>query len=429
MTKAPTPKVISKKHKARLEREQIQRKRILMAAFAVAAIIIAILLYGVLDQTILKSQRAVAKVGDQSIRSDEFIKQVKFQRYQLNQQATQYQSLKQIFGADSSNTSYIDNLILQIQSQMANTEGLGSNVLDNMINDIIIANYAKANNISVSDQEVEEEFQANFGYYPNGTPTPENTVVPVATSTMNPTQYAIITATPTAEPTATLELPTATPGSVEITPEVTTTPTMTSTAIPTATPYTQEGYETQFKNMVDSYAAINFSESDLLKLMKTQLLGKKVLEAITKDIAQEEEQVWARHILVATLEEALAVKQRLDNGEDFAALAAELSTDTANKNTGGDLGWFIRGVMDPAFEEAAFSLNIGEISNPIQSGSGYHIIQLIGKEVRPLTSSDLDSKKSKVFNDWLTSEKEKFTIEKFDNVWKAIVPSEPAFIQ
>jgi len=423
MAKEQSPKIITKKHKARLEREQIQRKRILIVASIIAALIIIVLIYGVLDQTILKDQKPVAKVGDQVIRSDEFIKQVKFQRYQLNQQALQYQSLKQIFGTDSENSSYIDSLINQIQTQMGNTESLGSSVLDNMINDIIITNYAKLNSLTVSDSEVDKAFQENFSYYPDGTPTPENTISPIATSTLNPTQYAIITATPTIEPSPTVQEPTPTEELIDVTPVA------TSTSLPTATPYTLEGYETQFQAMVDSYSGIDFSKADLLKLMKNQLLGTKVYEAITKDVPKEEEQVWARHILVATIEEALAVKQRLDNGEDFAAIAAELSTDTSNNTKGGDLGWFGRGKMVTEFEDAAFAMNIGEISNPIQTSSGFHVIQLIGKEVRPLSSTDLDSKKAAAFSEWLSSEKEKVKIEKFDSVWKAVVPSEPIFGQ
>lgn len=423
MTKEQSPKIITKKHKARLEREQIQRRRILIVASIIAAMIIIVLIYGVLDQTVLKAQKPVAKVGEQSIRSDEFVKQVKFQRYQLNQQALQYQSLKQIFGTDSENTSYIDSLLLQIQTQMDDKETLGSSVLDNMINDIIITNYANLNNITVSDVEVDEAFQENFGFYPNGTPTPENTLAPIATSTLNPTQNAIITATPTSEPLPTAQEPTPTEEPVDATPAATT------TALPTSTPYTKEGYDAQFQEMVDNYTSIDFSKTDLLKLMKNQLLGTKVYETITKDVPTEEEQVWARHILVATIEESLAVKQRLDNGEDFAVIAAELSIDTSNNLTGGDLGWFGRGKMVAEFEDAAFAMTIGEISSPVQTTSGFHIIQLVGKEVRPLSSTDLDSKKAAAFSEWLIAEKENVTIEKYDSVWKAVVPSEPAFGQ
>lgn len=87
-------------------------------------------------------------------------------------------------------------------------------------------------------------------------------------------------------------------------------------------------------------------------------------------------QVRARHILVATEEEANAVLERLSGGEDFTSLAQELSTDTGSGQLGGDLGFFGRGRMVAPFEEAAFGAEIGEVVGPIQSEFGYHIIEV-----------------------------------------------------
>ncbi len=99
------------------------------------------------------------------------------------------------------------------------------------------------------------------------------------------------------------------------------------------------------------------------------------------------EQVHARHILVATEEEARQVLQRLKAGEDFAQLAQELSRDTASGKNGGDLGWFGRGVMVKPFEEAAFALEVGQWSEPVQTQFGFHIIQVLEKGMRPDTQA------------------------------------------
>ncbi|MCA1944369.1 MAG: SurA N-terminal domain-containing protein [Desulfovibrio sp.] len=114
--------------------------------------------------------------------------------------------------------------------------------------------------------------------------------------------------------------------------------------------------------------------------------------AANKDrLFTQEDRVRARHILLrveqnatpaeagAVLEQIRGIKARLDNGEDFTALAQELSEDTSNI-VGGDLGWFDRGQMVPAFEAVAFSLKPGEISDPVRTDFGYHLIKCEARE-------------------------------------------------
>ena len=84
----------------------------------------------------------------------------------------------------------------------------------------------------------------------------------------------------------------------------------------------------------------------------------------------------AAHILVATEDEALAVAARLEAGEDFAAVAQEVSTDTGSGAAGGELGWFSAGMMVPEFEAGVATLPVGEVSAPVQSQFGWHVIRL-----------------------------------------------------
>ena len=145
---------------------------------------------------------------------------------------------------------------------------------------------------------------------------------------------------------------------------------------------------------------------------------------MTKDIAREQEMVWARHILVATEEEANAVIDRLEKGEDFGTIAAELSVDTSTGANGGDLGWFSKGQMVEPFETAAYALEIGEISQPVQSDFGFHVIQLLGKEVRALSDQQWDAMKQQAFSKFIEDAKAEIKIEKKD-VWASVVPSTP----
>lgn len=91
-----------------------------------------------------------------------------------------------------------------------------------------------------------------------------------------------------------------------------------------------------------------------------------------------QEQIHARHILVETEEEALDIIAELDAGADFAALAQERSTGPSGPN-GGDLGYFGQGQMVPEFEAAAFALDVGEVSPPVQSQFGWHVITVEDK--------------------------------------------------
>jgi foldase protein PrsA len=84
------------------------------------------------------------------------------------------------------------------------------------------------------------------------------------------------------------------------------------------------------------------------------------------------------HILVAKQSEALAILDRIKNGEKFGKLAKELSTDSGSAKRDGNLGYFTKGKMVKQFEEVAFKLQIGQISEPVKSEFGYHIIKRLG---------------------------------------------------
>lgn len=87
-------------------------------------------------------------------------------------------------------------------------------------------------------------------------------------------------------------------------------------------------------------------------------------------------QVKARHIVVKTPDEAHSIIKRLRGGADFAAVAAEVSLEAATRAKGGDLGWVPRGVMTKPFEDAIFALAVGQISDPIETPYGVHVVKV-----------------------------------------------------
>lgn len=99
--------------------------------------------------------------------------------------------------------------------------------------------------------------------------------------------------------------------------------------------------------------------------------------------AEPEAEVRARHILVETEEEARKAHARVKAGEDFAKVAGDLSKDPGSKAGGGDLGFFTRDRMVPAFAEAAFKLEPGQVSEPVKSPFGWHVIKVEERRNKP----------------------------------------------
>jgi peptidyl-prolyl cis-trans isomerase C len=113
----------------------------------------------------------------------------------------------------------------------------------------------------------------------------------------------------------------------------------------------------------------------------TEAEAKKVYDEKVAGMKPEEE-VHARHILVATKEEAQEIAEKLKKGEDFATLAKEKSKDPSVE--GGDLGFFTRSEMLKPFADAAFALEVNQISEPVETKFGWHIIKVEEKRMRPL---------------------------------------------
>jgi peptidyl-prolyl cis-trans isomerase C len=122
------------------------------------------------------------------------------------------------------------------------------------------------------------------------------------------------------------------------------------------------------------------------KAATTDQAMKKVYDDASKQIAGEEE-VHARHILVPTEEEAKKVKAELDKGADFAELAKKESKDPGASD-GGDLGFFTKDQMVPEFSKVAFALKPGQISDPVKTQFGWHIIKVEEKRTRKPPSFD-----------------------------------------
>ncbi len=139
-----------------------------------------------------------------------------------------------------------------------------------------------------------------------------------------------------------------------------------------------------------------------------------------KDSFLSANKVQASHILVDSLELANEVKDKLDKGETFEALAKEYSS-CPSKERGGDLGMFEQGQMVPEFEEAAFAMKVNDISKPVETQFGYHIIKVTDKEEAGVLSFDdvrsnllrnmMADKQAAMYQNHIAKLKEKYAVE------------------
>ncbi len=127
----------------------------------------------------------------------------------------------------------------------------------------------------------------------------------------------------------------------------------------------------------------------------TQLVASRISDEAAKEFydaqvgsIEPQEEIKARHILVATEEEALAITDALEAGGDFEALAKEHSTGPSGAD-GGDLGYFTAGTMVEEFNDAAFALQAGETSTPVKTKFGWHVIKVEDRRVQEVPGFDL----------------------------------------
>lgn len=141
----------------------------------------------------------------------------------------------------------------------------------------------------------------------------------------------------------------------------------------------------QFKTVLESNRLKDeddFKNQIRFKLAMNEAIKKSITDKDVK--ANYKPEIKASHILVNDEKTANDIKKQLDEGASFEELAKQQSQDPGSKENGGDLGYFGPGKMVPEFEEAAYKLNVGEISKPIKSSQGYHIIKLTDKkELKP----------------------------------------------
>lgn len=357
-------KELTKKQIAIRRRDRERQRWLLIGLGVVALLVLGLLAAGLYQEFVGKPASPVAVVNRVPIRTDEYQKLWRYQRWNLQNYIARLESQKAQFqGQEGSEflVSYVDQLIQQAQSQLLS---LDTFVLEQAIDRALIRQGAEQEGIVVTPSEIQAEVEGQFGFVRNPpTPTP--------------------------------------------TPVLTDTQALAETPTPTVAPMTLEEFQNAYEGYLRTLKQVaGLSETDYKKLVEAELLQRKLEAVLQARVPTTAEQVHARHILVQNEEMARLVLNRLKAGDDFAAVAKEFSQDPSTKDQGGDLGWFPRGRMVAEFEEVAFSLPVGELSEPVKTRYGYHIIQVEERDPnRPLDETALEEARAQALDNWLQEQR------------------------
>lgn len=398
-TRTPTRKQI-----ARSRREQEQLRLIYMGLGLVGLLILAVLAFGIIQTYVIEPNRPVAIVNGTEIATAAYQNRVRYERFLLENQYLQIQQQQSALAqpgneqlAEFLGPQY-EQLAAQVVQQLQTVD---IKTVDLMVEDELVAEEAAARNLAVTPEEVTEYINRIVARQAGGLTA--GAVEATATAGAEATATAAVwTPTPTFTPSPTLTATATLTATGAITP--TATPADTPTPAPTATPNIIATDElatqyTEWISVLNEHAGID--EGTYRGIVMSILLREKVQQALGAEVPLEAEQARARHILVETEEEAQSVIDRLEAGEDFADVAAELSQDTFSAAQGGDLGFVPKGRFVAPVDEVVFSLPIGEVSEPVQSDFGWHVIEVLEREVRELSSTDYDRAQSQAYADWL----------------------------
>lgn len=443
------------RHMTRREKEHRQRQLLLIFTGAAAILVVLALAIGAFYQYFWFPRQSVATVNGTEIRRSDYMK---VRKYLIQQEVAQLSQQIQVAQADQ--RPQMQTRLGMLQQEFADLEdgdvNLDPQTVADMIDDQIVLANIDDLGITITDEDIDQFVLEIFSPIPLGDVTPTPTVEPTAaawatatidaftdqmtataeaqqTEAAQPTEEPEGTpdpdVTPDADASPTAEAPAATPtaaaeeetpddaaeptGEAEPTEEAEPTPTLP----PTETPSVDEARatsEASFDLLERNYLETSdMSRGDFERLIvRPALARQRVQEHLAANVSAYADQARLSHILVATREAAQELLDTRLQEEDFADVAAEVSIDTQSAQNGGDLGWAPATAYVPEFAEAAFALEPGQMSEPVQTQFGWHIILMTEfEEDRPLTIQALNQVKSAAFQRWLEDLRDQADIE------------------
>jgi len=365
-------------------------------------------------------QQAVATVNGESITVAQFRERVAFERgiviQQYNIRVQQIQQQASAFGMDPNQMAQQDTQLQEWQREIQFPDALGDRVLDDMVDELLIQQEFNTLGLSVDETTINYARQSYFGVNPTelaliGTPateTPVPTITPTAIVSPTPSPTPLPTNTPTVTPSPTVNPELTAEATGEATAEVTAEVTEVPTLPPSPTPSREDriaDYEESRELFETGLREAEVSQSAINNFWQRQAVRDAVMQSVIGDVTTTA-YVNVRHILVETEEQANQLITALNSGESFALLAQAHSLDTGSGQRGGELGWQPAAYFVGPFGEAVLAAQIDAIVGPVQTDFGYHIIQVRGREDRPVEISTSDQVQAGLFERWITNRRE-----------------------
>lgn len=447
---------------SRREKEERQRRQLFWGVGIAAVAVLLILSAATLNEYWFKPRHVLASVNGHEIRRRDYWK---YRAVDLANQASQYASIANSGFVSSDQASQYSQLAQQASAQIDGVWGstdVDDQTLQKMIDDQVYVQSLDKFGITITDQDVNDYIAQQYGPpdAPIFTPTPSPTLIPqraewatqtaaAAIATQEPSVAAaspeaaspiaaspVTEASPAGQPEAVAPAVSASPAAV-ISPKGSTagaqsspfaggeaTPMASPAGSPAATPevsptpneaQARETATANFKDYQDAvFGRAHVSRADYVRLIVRPAIARERIDAqLTAPIGQTAEQVRAAHILVDTKDLADAIYQQVTTGgANFEEVAKEQSIDSATAPNGGDLGWFTRGQMVDQFDQVAFSTPPGQISQPVQTKFGWHIIKVYDhQQDRAMTDEQISAAKQAAIDNWLKSRKAELKIE------------------
>lgn len=386
-------------------------------------VIVAVLVAGLVADRYVKPRAVLAEVDGVEITRKEYWQYSSVQLYTQARQYEQFAAMPQTSPEQQTQfLSYAASFDAQ-RGEIWGSTDVNDATVQQMVEEELFLQGAEDMGIPITDQEV-DEYVLNLWAGPDSpliTPTPEPTLIPRRAQWATETAVAQLPQQPgTPAETPLTEQPSATPSANDgsliaspvASPQVSAEP-----GTPAATPDLTEARANASDNYSDFeedvFENAYISREDYVRLVvRPQIARQKVQDVLYAQVGQTGEQVHAAHILVGTQELVTQLAEQVRSGASFEELAKVSSTDTATAPTGGDLGWFTRTEMVPPFADAAFGTAPGELSQPIQTQFGWHLIKVYGHEdQRALNDTQLNLLRNRSVETWLAEQRARLGVE------------------